>query len=117
MNSEDQRLAIAKTLGFDISYVEDALERFRDRDGYPDAIFQLAKIPDWPTNLNAAIQLCDVLKAKGWNCKIYRFAQVGTLWAVELINETEKNAPIVVTNSLSSAICEAFLKVKGLWTE
>jgi hypothetical protein len=84
MNSEDQRLAIAKTLGFDISYVEDALERFRDRDGYPDAIFQLAKIPDWPTNLNAAIQLCDVLKAEGWNCKIYRFAQVGTLWAVEL---------------------------------
>ena len=53
MNETEQRLTIAKWMGHDVSYVEFALEHFKDRDGYPDAIFTLAKVPDFTNDLNA----------------------------------------------------------------
>jgi hypothetical protein len=51
--NDELRVKVAELCGLDLSYTKEALERFKDRDGYPDAIFQLAKIPDYPNDLNA----------------------------------------------------------------
>lgn len=53
MTDVEIRMAIADACGRDTSATKQALVHFKDRDGYPDAILQLAGIPDYCNDLNA----------------------------------------------------------------
>jgi hypothetical protein len=63
-------------------------------------------VPNYPTDLNAAFTLCDVLKKEGWKVDIIDWSVIA--YTAELDFEAENT-------SLALDICEVFLKAKGLW--
>ena len=65
---------------------------------------------DYPSDLNAAIQLCDVLKEEGW--KFTALMNYDGRWSCAFLRYRNKKAESVVGkgDTLSSAICEAFVK-------
>lgn len=73
------------------------------------------RLPKWPTDLNAAITLCDALAEEGWGCRIER----GSQWQVWFI--AVGFAPNVLPTAMNphpaTAICIAYCKVKGIWPE
>jgi hypothetical protein len=70
------------------------------------------QVPAYPTDLNAAFTLCDVLKKEGWIITIRNHGE--NEWNVCFHNYDD--GPYQEHNpSLALAICEVFLKVKGLW--
>ncbi len=53
MTEHDQRIAIAEWMGMDMNYVRPDLERFKNRDDGGEAVFTLARVPDYTRDLNA----------------------------------------------------------------
>jgi hypothetical protein len=110
MTAEAQQIAIHEARGFDMTHTKEALEHFRDRDGYPDAIFQLAKVPDYLNDLNAMHEAEKVLTPE--QRVQYR------IWLI--LNSDGRKA---VFPSVEAAMChataaqraEAFLGTLGLW--
>lgn len=81
-------------------------------------------IPDYLNDLNAAIQLCDELAGKGWNCELNN--GLDKTWECEFVKHSdESNATIGerskrhygAADKLSAAICDAFLKTIGKWVD
>jgi hypothetical protein len=74
-----------------------------------------SSIPNYPTDLNAAFTLCDVLKKEGIH---FMFHNTNGHWFVAIDKDgcyMDYLTSHTTNPSLALAICETFLKVKGLW--
>jgi hypothetical protein len=74
------------------------------------------RVPDYPTDANAALLLVEHLTRGKWFCKMMGERD---LWAVTFETGMEAFCPrhTHAANSLPLAICGAFLKATGRWIE
>lgn len=77
-------------------------------------------MPDFTTDLNAAMQLVEVLRKEGWDFNAFCCTAngkpewtVSVVWAVGEITRSEE----AESASLTIAICKVFLAVKGMTTD
>lgn len=110
MNTTAQRIAIHRALGHSVMELEEALERFKDRDGYPDAIFQLARIPDYPSDLNA-MHGAEVILT-GVQLVKYRRSLRQVIWNAGEDGDEDIN----IIRATAAQRAEAFLRTLNLWT-
>lgn len=110
-SEEEKRALLHEALGHDVTELLFSLERFKGRDGYPDAIFQLAKIPDYFHDLNASVAACDSV-ADRFDVIIRRHNN--GQWQVELCEPSHEVS--ACDESLPRAIAEAVSKTLKLWT-
>lgn len=117
MKTEAQRIAIAGACGLKHPRVEE-VEVYCDdvtEPGYVTRKLYLhdhGEVPNYPSDLNAAITLCDVLAKERFGISISKMT-VG--WVCNFIGNAGVQQAIAPT--LSAAICEAFLRTFNLWTE
>jgi len=110
MNKIEQRLALAEWMGHDTSYTRFSLENFKDRDGFPDAIFTLARVPDFLNDLNeihnAEMQLDDEQHEK---------FRRHLLSLCQFIHPQRQD--ILFVSACAAHRAEALLKCLNLWQE
>ncbi len=121
MKELDIRIAIAKSLGWvwspethseydETPHTVPALDCWWHR---PENVTCWCDLGKWTTDLNEAIKLCDLMATHAWNATIERWPSGG--WEVTFGSPKESHyAP---KDSLPLAICEAYLRVKGLWKD
>lgn len=129
MNPEAQRIYIAEACGWhgiDNKSALGPMGMFGPLRGY-------AMIPDYLNDLNAAVALCDLLTKEGWRCEagngldtswecvFFRKATASTIpecrsqrGEFDPPDSEEHYGP---GPTLAQAVCEAFLRTKGLWEE
>lgn len=111
MTPEAQLIAIAEFCGRDMKDVKESLIVFKDRDGYPDAIFQLAKIPNYPADLNAMHEAEKALEGKdGALCLDY------VNW-VQVIEPGKTKSRYGICHATAAQRAEALLRTIGKWTD
>jgi hypothetical protein len=96
----------------------------------PDLPCDHSDLPDYPSDLYAAVTLCDHLAEKGWNCELSQ----GTdkTWECTFERIASKDSPVGTltfdndtayeiyyhpADTLPEAICGAFLRTIGRWVE
>lgn len=79
------------------------------RDSYEKTLLRFC--PPFTNDLNAAMTLCDALKAEGFRCNMNN-ASDG--WRATFVNQGVYSCD---DPSLARAICVAFLKKEGRWKE
>jgi hypothetical protein len=112
MTPEAQRIAIAETYRWKKVYKGTKPDnRWIQPDGLHYATTD--EIPDYLNDLNTAEPLCQKMHEAGWKvgltpryCLWYVYASHQMLGDFEIEN-----------TSLAAAICEAFLRTLGLWTD
>lgn len=120
MNKSKQNEAIAKAMGWrPFGKNENANPSFWFSPLQKNAreLWQTQPIPDYTSDLNAAITFVRFLKSKGWLCEIMDngMAETGDCWYVLF---WDQDARYNSTNeSLAAAICESGLVALGLWED
>lgn len=100
----EKRVLIHEALGINCPVLRESLAEFKDRDGYPDAIFQLGRVPDYLNSVDSAMQICDYVKER-WDVIIRRHNA-----GQRKVEFTEPSHEVTASHeSLSRAIGEAFL--------
>lgn len=132
MTPEEQRIAIAEACGWTEIKVHDNgyMTGTRPRQEMEDAPQLLMGVPHYPKDANAALQLCDRLAAKGWNCELSQ----GTdkTWECTFKRIASEDSPIGTltfdhdtayeiyyhpADTLPEAISGAFLRTIGKWKD
>lgn len=78
-------------------------------------------MPDYLDDANAAVMLCAKLAVEGWRCEINK--GLDPTWECEFKRPSQSSTErhnigeYGAGDTMSVAICEAFLRVKGLWKE
>lgn len=115
MSPEAQRLFIADSLGIKTEACREALVYFKGRDGYPDAVFQLAKIPDYLNDLNGMFSAEEWINEDSNRGYQYDMALCKVVKAYEGINEPCNHLRLYHATAAQRA--EAFLRTLNLWTD
>lgn len=111
MKTEAQRIAIAQACGF--RFAERTLTRPSGEavTAYP-LYNQVSLVPDYLSDMNAALTLCVALAEQGYGININKLTAG---WVCNFIGNDGLVSASAET--LSAAICEAFLRTLNLWTE
>lgn len=120
MTQESMRVRIALILGAkwrrfkDCHYVR---LTFREGDKYvecerPEKVLISNSVPNYHSDLNAAIQLCDHLAEKGWHVTMNRQKE-GQWWCC-FSKPMKSTTHYTTANTLAEAISGAFLRVHGV---
>lgn len=111
MNLWQQRIAIGKALGTINQECELALEYFKDRDGYPDAVLALARVPDYPNDLNAMREAEKALNAE------QQMEYGGIIHTMVHSPRHWKHINFDILHASSTQRSEAFLRAIGKWDD
>lgn len=109
MTLEEQKIAIAESLGWepDRHFGDDLHWHKGD-----ELVREVDEFPHWTVNTHDAITLLESIESEFWPALEY----ISNEWYVRL---QHRNSTIVVAYAvnpeLSLAICECYLKAKGLW--
>lgn len=127
MTPEQINIAIAELLGFtNVS----ADGRFGHRDDLCGTGTGRCSLPDYHGDLNACMDICAAAAKDGWRVELRD--GLDTTWECEFMRRPvpgskDENIGVHMGETLeihygsqdtaSAALCEAFLRVKGKWTE
>lgn len=112
---EELRVKVAEAMGYKPPFHHN-MDRVRIGGHTPGTL--VWDLPNYPSSLDACRELLDQLKDNGWLVILERTPAAysrGGPWHVWLRHGNDGGHTVLSTSneSLSEAICEAFLKVKG----
>ncbi len=116
MTHDEQRIVIAEAVGWTHLDICCGIPRGKSPEPSGFSHFPIVELPNYPGDMNAAIELCHFLAKQGWRCNL-NMGTDGT-WECEFHHSEKPFLYAYAPNDkLPLAICESFLRAIGLWKD
>jgi hypothetical protein len=119
MTTDQIRIACAEEMGWETHKFIDASGSAHV--GWRSAQLRVActasELPNYPTDANAALELCEQMRSDGWWMEMRPMVS-SKKWKIYVWDRTgDTRIYHAEADTLPLAICEAFLKVRGKWED